>query len=87
MTIVLAVLTCAHVARPPSVYPNTGMTYKKDSHPREEIIALGTMGYDNAIKAMMATIGDHDIYIEAWNGVLRLGEPVEGENVTDPASI
>ncbi|KAL6308599.1 hypothetical protein BKA93DRAFT_725412, partial [Sparassis latifolia] len=79
-------LTCAHVARPPPVYHNTGMTHKKDSQRREEIIALGTMGYDNAVKAMMATIGDRLRSIDAWNNVLRrLGDPVEGEseNVTE----
>lgn len=76
----VAVLTCAHVARPPPVYPNTGMTHKHGSQRREEIVALGTMGYDNAIKAMMATIGDNLQSIDAWNNVLcRLGDPVEDE--------
>ncbi|KAH7882030.1 hypothetical protein F5I97DRAFT_1832632 [Phlebopus sp. FC_14] len=75
------VLTCAHVARPPPVIPNTGMTQKKGSQRREEIVALGTMGYDNAVKAMMATIGDRLQSIDAWNNALRrLGDPVEGES-------
>ncbi|KAI0030319.1 hypothetical protein K488DRAFT_79701 [Vararia minispora EC-137] len=83
----VAVLTCAHVARPPSVYPNTGITgmTHKDNQRREEIVALGTMGYDNAVRAMMATIGDRLDFIAAWHDVLRrLGDPVEGEskNVT-----
>ncbi|OBZ77823.1 hypothetical protein A0H81_02037 [Grifola frondosa] len=81
----VVVLTCAHVARPPPVYHNTGMTHKS-SQRDEEIVVLGTMGYDNAVKAMMATIGDHLQSIDAWNNVLRrLGDPVEGEgeNVTD----
>ncbi|KAN0081180.1 hypothetical protein V8E55_008804 [Tylopilus felleus] len=82
----VVVLTCAHVARPPPVYHNTGMTHKKGSQRREEIVALGTMGYDNAVKAMMATIGDRLQSIDAWINVLRrLGDPVEGEseNVTE----
>ncbi|ETW74722.1 hypothetical protein HETIRDRAFT_127172 [Heterobasidion irregulare TC 32-1] len=79
-------LTCAHVSRPPHVYHNTGMTHKEGSQRREEIVALGTMGYDNGVKAMMATIGDCLHSIDAWNNVLRrLGDPVEGEseNVTE----
>jgi hypothetical protein len=82
----VAVLTCAHVARPPPVYPNTGMTRKKDGQRREEIVALGTMGFDNAIKAMMATIGNNLQSIDAWSSALRrLGDPVDGEaeNVTE----
>ena len=40
---------------------------------------------NNAVKAMMATIADHLLCIDAWNSALcRLGDPVEGEceNVT-----
>src|ERR1700722_7382534 len=33
----VAVLTCAHVARPPPVYHNTGMTRTKSNQPLEEI--------------------------------------------------
>ena len=40
----VVVLTCAHVARPPPVYHNTGMTHKEGSQRREEIVALGTKG-------------------------------------------
>jgi hypothetical protein len=77
----VVVLTCAHVARPLPAYPNTGMTHKKGSQRREEIVALGTMGYDNAVKAMMAAIGKRLQSIDAWNTVLRrLGNPVEGES-------
>jgi hypothetical protein len=71
-----AILTCAHVARPPPVYANTGMT-----KPREEIVALGNMGYNNAVRAMMVTIRDLLGSIEVSNYALgRLGEPVEGED-------
>jgi hypothetical protein len=75
----IVVLTCAHVARPPPVYANTGLT--EDSRHREEIVALGTMAYNNAIKAMMTAIGNRVQSIEAWNRSLqRLGDPVEGED-------
>lgn len=78
----IAILTCAHVARPPPVYPNTGMTRRNKSQSREEFIALGNGGYNNAIKAMMSTIRDLLRSIDAWNDVLRrLGEPVEGEDI------
>jgi hypothetical protein len=81
----VVVLACARVALPPPDYRNTGMTHK-DSQRREEIVMLGTMGYDNAVKAMMATISDHLQSIDAWNNALRrLGDPAEGEseNVTE----
>ncbi|KAI9512136.1 hypothetical protein F5148DRAFT_1165554 [Russula earlei] len=75
-----AILTCAHVARPP-VYPNMGMTRKNESQAREEVVALGYKGYDNAVNAMMRTIGDLIEFIDIWNDELgRLGEPVEGED-------
>ncbi|KAH9039473.1 hypothetical protein EDB83DRAFT_2507660 [Lactarius deliciosus] len=77
-----AILTCAHVARPRPVYGNTGMTGGNTGRqPREEFVALGNMGYTNAVKAMMRTIGDLLRSIESWNDTLvRLGELVEGED-------
>ncbi|KAG0642415.1 hypothetical protein HOY80DRAFT_881744 [Tuber brumale] len=76
-----AILTCAHVARPPPAYPNTGMTRRNTSQAREEFVALGNMGFNNAVKAMMGTISDLLDTIEIGNEVLgRLGEPVKGEN-------
>jgi len=78
----IALLTCAHVARPESEYPNISMTQKAKGKAREEIVALGTMAYNNAVKELMSTISRHVYCIEVWNSVLeRLGEPVEGENV------
>ncbi|KAG8893234.1 hypothetical protein FRB99_002117, partial [Tulasnella sp. 403] len=78
----VAVLTAAHVARPPPAHANTGMTRKKTSQPREEIVALGTMGYQNATNAMMATIGGLARSVKVWNKVIaRLGDFVEGEPV------
>ncbi|EIW79463.1 hypothetical protein CONPUDRAFT_125778 [Coniophora puteana RWD-64-598 SS2] len=76
-----AILTCTHVARPPPVYPNTGITRGNASQAREEFVALGNTGYNNAVKAMMSTIDDLLCSIEVWNDMLsRLGEPVEGED-------
>jgi hypothetical protein len=76
-------LTCAHVARPPPVYGNTGLARKTTSHPREHVIALGNSGYINAIKSIMGAIGDLELSIEDWRVVLRrLGDPQEGESAT-----
>jgi len=76
-----AILTCAHVACPLPVYTNTGMTHRNPSQPRQEFVALGNKGYNNAVMSMMNTIGHLVDSIEAWNNVLeRLGEPVKGEN-------
>jgi hypothetical protein len=76
-----AILTCAHVARPPPIYANTGMTRKKDGQAHEKFVALGNMGYTNAVKAMIGTISDLVDSIAIWNDALaRLGKPVEGEN-------
>ena len=78
----VAILTCAHVARPPPAYAaNTGITHKKPSQAREQIVALGYQGYEKAIQAMMTTIHDLSKSIDVWNDVLdRLGAPMEGEN-------
>ena len=78
-------ITCAHVARPPPAHPNTGLARRATSHPREQVIALGSSGYTNALKSMMSAIGDQERSIKDWETVLgRLGEFVEGEspNVT-----
>ena len=40
----IAILTCAHVAHPPPVYGNMGMTHKNTSQPREEVVVLGSRG-------------------------------------------
>lgn len=76
-----AMLTCAHVARPSPVYPNTGMTHTNASQAREEFVTLGNKAYGDSVKAMMSTIGDLFLYIDAWNNVLKgLGEFIEGED-------
>lgn len=77
----IAILTCAHVAHPPPVYGNMGMTHKNTSQPREEVVVLGSRGYSNSVKAIMDHISDLLCYIDVWNDVLaRLGGFVEGEN-------
>ncbi|KAI5804629.1 hypothetical protein DFH27DRAFT_384356 [Peziza echinospora] len=81
----VALLTAAHVARPPPAFTSTKMSRFGTSPPREEIVALGSMGYRNATNAMMATIGNLARSVEVWSKmVARLGEPVDGEgaNVT-----
>ena len=76
-----AILTCAHVTCPPPVYGNMGMTRKNTSQPREEVVALGNGGYNNAVKAIVGHIGHLLCSINIWNNELdRLGEFVEGEN-------
>ena len=77
----VVLLTAAHVARPPPAYANTGMSRKRASQPREEIVALGNMGYQNATNAVMATIGDLARSVAVWKSVItRLGEFVDGED-------
>lgn len=74
-------LTCSHVARPPTSHLNTGLARKKMSQPREHVIALGSSGYTNALKSMMGAIGDQHRSIKDWEAVLRrLGEPKEEES-------
>ena len=77
----VAMLTCAHVARPPPLYGNTGMTLKKGTgQAREDIIALGTGAYHNAVTAIKKQIRGQYASIEVWRDTLqRLGEEVEGE--------
>ncbi|KAG8808704.1 hypothetical protein FRC17_003821, partial [Serendipita sp. 399] len=74
-------LTAAHVACPPPMYANRGMSHKQVSQRREEIVALGSMGYRNATNAMMATIGDLARSFTVWKKVTtRLGEFADGED-------
>jgi hypothetical protein len=76
----VALLTCAHVARPPPEYPNTSMTITNTSQPREEIISPGSGSYDSAIKALEADIGSQVRAITVWEAVLvRRGNPTPNE--------
>ncbi|PWW76384.1 hypothetical protein C7212DRAFT_357329 [Tuber magnatum] len=76
----VALPTAAHVARPALVFPNAGMSPKGNAQPREEIVALGSMAYQNATNALMATIGDLAHSVAVWRRDLAmLGEPIKGE--------
>ncbi|KAG0133117.1 hypothetical protein HOY82DRAFT_584602 [Tuber indicum] len=82
----IALLTAAHVARPPPKFANTGMSRKGTSQPREEIVALGTKGYQNATNALIATVDNLTCSIAVWKKVIRKsGDPVDDENVADTA--
>lgn len=77
----VVLLTTAHVARPPPVHTNTGMTRKHSSQPREQIVALGSSAYEDATNSIMSTIGTLARSIRVWeNNIARLGKFVEGEN-------
>jgi hypothetical protein len=77
----VALLTCAHVARPPPECPNTGKTMANASQPLEEIISPGSRAFDDALKALKADIGSQIRSIAAWGDVLaRLGDPDPNEN-------
>ena len=77
----ILLLTCAHVARPPPSYPNTGLVRKSSSSLREYIIALGHSGYIRAIQSMMGRIGYLDRSIKDWqDGLNREGGYQEGES-------
>ena len=78
----VALLTCAHVVRPPPEYPNTGMTMTNVSQPCEEIISPGSGAYDNALEALKADVDSQVRSIRVWNDVLvRLGDPQPNEPV------
>ena len=74
----VAILTCAHVVRPP--YLSAAQKKFKTKGHREEVIVLGTMGYDNGLTAMMKVIGGLCRSIKAWNGSIdRFGQFHQGE--------
>jgi hypothetical protein len=76
----VALLTTAHIACPPPEFANTSMSHENTSQPREEIVALGSMGYQNATNTMIDAIGSLTCSISIWKRVIeRLGDPVDGE--------
>jgi hypothetical protein len=78
-------LTCAHVARPPPAFPsNKSPIHKKTSQPREHVVLLGSNGYANALKKIMASIAYQDRSIDDWNVELRYLEEFQ---VGEPAYI
>lgn len=83
----VAVLTCAHVARPPPAHPTESMSPVNGNlrQARQEIITLGARGYEMAVRGIMYEIGSCFRSMDARNNMLgKLGDPVEGEdpNVT-----
>jgi len=78
----VALLTCAHVTRPPPAFKNnTGMTWKEGTgQAREEIIALGTGAYENAVNAIMRLIGEQINNIAIWEDAIKaLPAKIDGE--------
>ena len=72
----IALLTCAHVIHPPSIFPtNKSMTHTKRSQAKEGIIALGAGGYTRVITGMMAEIAQLTTDIEVWNRQLQRALP------------
>ncbi|KAG0127670.1 hypothetical protein HOY82DRAFT_541833 [Tuber indicum] len=65
--------TTAHVARPPPVYPNTGLSHTNSNRHREEIIALGSKAYEDATTNIMSRIGTlHEINASSEKKISRL---------------
>ncbi|KAI0769170.1 hypothetical protein BC629DRAFT_1642855 [Irpex lacteus] len=66
----VAILTCAHVARP----------RKNAGQAREEIVTLGHGGYIQTVGAIMKAIGNHVYSMQDYADALaKLGAPAEGE--------
>ena len=67
----IGLLTCAHVSHPPPLFQNKAYTRKKDSHPREDILLLGTEAFNNAVNDIMKFIGNHVTTISSWELALN----------------
>ena len=69
----IALLTCAHVVRPPPAFPdNEGMKRTDNSQPKEYMVALGAEGYTRAVSGMKAEIGNLKGNIEdVWGRLLK----------------
>ena len=79
-------LTCAHVARPPSVFPNTAYTRKDASQPREDVVLLGTAAYDGSLGDITKLIGEQTKLIGTWEsslGRIPAHAPDESASRTD----
>ncbi|KAI6145484.1 hypothetical protein BKA82DRAFT_129538 [Pisolithus tinctorius] len=74
-------LTAAHVARPSPTFADTSVSRMHNSQVAEEIVALGDVGYSNAVTDMLSAIGDLSRSIDVWNdNIARLSEQsAEGE--------
>lgn len=67
-------ITAAHVARPPPVHRNTGISPPNSIRHREEIIALGSKAYEDATTDIMSRIGTlHEINDSLQSNIRRLG--------------
>jgi hypothetical protein len=77
----IALLTCAHVVRPPPAFPdNKGMKRTNNSQPKEYMVALGAGGYTRAVSDMMAEIAKLTRDIEVWNRQLERNLPAARRN-------
>jgi hypothetical protein len=80
----LAMLTCAHVIRPPLFFPNnTGMTRTNISQAKELMVALGSGGYIRAVGQVRADIDKYARDIDTFNHLLEnpnLREAKRAEN-------
>ena len=65
------------------MYTNTNKLHGHASQRREQIVALGSMGYQNATNGMMAAIANLSYSVaESKKTINWLGEFTEGEAVT-----
>jgi hypothetical protein len=72
-------LTYAYIICPSLIYHSIGLT--KASLHWEEIVALGTKAYDNAISAIITGISTCNQLIAKWNSSLQnLGDPIKGKD-------
>jgi hypothetical protein len=77
----IALLTCAHVVRPPPALPdNKGMKRTNNSQPKEDMVALGTGGYTRAVSDMEAEIAKLTRDIEVWKRQLERNLPAARRN-------
>src|SRR5712675_937193 len=75
----IGLLTCAHVSHPPPLFKNTAYTRKKESHPREDVLLLGTEAFNNAVSDIMKFIGNQVSAIYSWELALST-VPAREEN-------
>lgn len=76
----IGLLTCAHVSHPPPLFDNKSYDRKKPSHPREDVLLLGTESFDKAVGNVMAFIGTNMSDITTWESSLeKIPVAVEGE--------
>lgn len=75
----IGLLTCAHVSHPPPLFQNKAYTRRQASHPREDVLLLGTESFNNAVSDILKFIGvsgDHHFLL----GVALSKVPVQEEN-------